>query len=108
MAKTLEEARQEGEARIGRRLTEREYFEAVMYAARKSRLTGHDPSYILLLLPDVIYEQEYSRKSLERYKAARLDEKELEKWTKAFSEEQERLKRLHSDRSNFTAAAPAV
>ena len=63
---------------------------------------------ILLLLPDVIYEQEYSRKSLERYKAARLDEKELEKWTKAFSEEQERLKRLHSDRSNFTAAAPAV
>lgn len=108
MARTYAEARQEGEARIGRTLSEQEYMEALDYAARKSAMTGHDPSYILLLLPDVISEREYSRKSLELYKATRIDEKELEKWIKQYSEEQERLGRLRSDRLNFTGAVPAV
>lgn len=105
MAKTLLEARQEGEARIGRRLTDQEYADALEYAERKSDMTGHDRSYVLLLLPDVIYEQEYSRWSLEHYRAVKEAEKELEEWIKQHLPESDRLS---SNRWSFIGTAPAV
>ena len=42
-------------------LPESEYEEALEYARRKARLTGHDEGYIPLLLSDVIKERLFSR-----------------------------------------------
>lgn len=42
-------------------LPENEYEDALKYARRKAKLTGHDEGYIPLLLPDVIKERLFSR-----------------------------------------------
>ena len=42
-------------------LTEDEYKDALEYAGRKAKLTGHDEGYIPLLLPDVIKERLFSQ-----------------------------------------------
>lgn len=54
----LEEARQIGEQRIGRRLTKDEYLSALFYAQHKANAQGNGPDYVPLLLPDIIAERE--------------------------------------------------
>ena len=88
MTKAIEDARLEGERRIGRRLSEDEFQELLRYASRKAECQGNGPDYVPLLLPDVIRENELSKQSIELYRARReleaelmrQNEKEAEKW----------------------------
>jgi len=60
----LQEARQIGEQKIGRRLTETEYQSALSYANHKAVAQGNGPDYVPFLLPDVIVEREVEASSI--------------------------------------------
>ena len=60
----LQEARQIGEQKIGRRLTETEYQSALSYAKHKAVAQGNGPDYVPFLLPDVIVERELEASSI--------------------------------------------
>ena len=47
---TIQEARNIAEGEAGRKLTDREFRFVLCYTKRKARLTGHDVSYVPLLL----------------------------------------------------------
>lgn len=51
---TIQEARNLAEADAGRKLTDNEFRFILCYTRRKARLTGHDASYVPLLLIDEI------------------------------------------------------
>ena len=51
---TIQEARNIAEGEAGRKLTDREFRFVLCYTKRKARLTGHDVSYVPLLLIDEI------------------------------------------------------
>lgn len=56
---TIQQARQRGEQLAGERLDERTFEEVLAYTTRKSRMTGHDDSYIPLLLVDEVKDHIY-------------------------------------------------
>lgn len=51
---TIQEARNIAEGEAGRKLTDREFRFVLCYTKRKARLTGHDVSYVPILLIDEI------------------------------------------------------
>ena len=77
----LAEARMYGEQMIGRKLTDQEFEECREYAEHKAKMTGHEPDYALLLLPDVISERDFSERTLELY---RLTKEVEDSWIRYF------------------------
>lgn len=81
----LEEARLLGEMMIGHPISDQEFEESRQYAEMKAAACGNDSSYVLLLIPDVISEREFSRKTFER--SRRLKERKGDATWKERSEE---------------------
>lgn len=101
MTRTIEQARQIGEARIGRKLGDEEFDELLSYAKHKAECQGNGADYVPLLLPDVIAENEFSCQTLRLYREYRETLNELDA---IFRKENEKC-RLQSDRAS-TFGAP--
>lgn len=93
MTRTIEQAREIGEARIGRKLGDEEFDELLSYAKHKAECQGNGADYVPLLLPDVIAENEFSHQTQRLYREYRETLKELDL---IFRKENERC-RLQSE-----------
>lgn len=75
----LEEARLLGEILVGHPISDQEFEESRQYAEMKAKACGKDESYVLLLIPDVISERDFSRITFERFREKR-QKKEDASW----------------------------
>ena len=76
---TIQEARQRAESLAGQKLDEQTFQEVLDYTVRKSRMTGHDDSYVPLLLVDEIKDHIYRERINASYYAIKEFEKEASK-----------------------------
>lgn len=85
----ITQARQLGEMRIGRELSEDEFQSALEYAQMKAAAQGHGPDYVPLLLPDVIQEREFQEQTWMLHQAMIAAEKDLKEARTTWKHENE-------------------